>query len=235
MLTRPILLIAMILGMFVPTGADAQVVITFAAKRGDPTALLQIPHGYMRITGTTESGEAIDRTLGLMPSEGSNLLLFGQRVAAEIVDSPASMVEWDRVQPFISVQIPDTTLDAIIVRLRSWSAGENGGYGLYTDNCIAFVGDMARTIGLRTPPGRHLSPSGFMRDLAAMNPPGSVPGVLPSPVPNPAPEDISPHDPGIAGPETAPVEIDTAPPSAGPPPSLELESEPVQRETGDQP
>ncbi len=217
MLTRPILLMALVLGISLPTGAEAQVVITFAAKRGDPTALLQIPHSYMRITGTTESGEAIDRTLGLMPSESSNLMLFGKRVAAEIVDSPASMVEWDRVQPFISVQIPDTTLDAVIVRLRSWSSGENGGYGLYTDNCIAFIGDIARTIGLRTPPGRHLSPSGFMRDLAEMNPPGSVPGVLSSPVPNPTPEDKPPTDPEGARPGPAVVQNVTDPPAPGSP------------------
>ena len=170
-----------------PANADAQVVLTFAAKRAEDS--LGIPHSYLRITGTTESGEAIQRTFGYMPIEQSPLLALGDRVRGAVIDEPEAQIEWERVTPFISVQVPDTTLDAVIVRFRYWNENQNGGYDAWSQNCIAFLADIARTAGLKVPPGSHLSPSGFLETLAELNPPGSLPGILTTPVANPAPVD----------------------------------------------
>ena len=179
-----------------PDQARAQVVLTFAAKRAEDA--LGIPHSYLRITGTTESGEGIRRTFGYMPVEESSFLALGDRVRGAVIDEPEAGIEWERVRPFLSVQIPDTTLDAVIVRFRYWNENQNGGYDAWTQNCIAFLADIARTSGLKVPPGSYLSPAGFLDTLAEMNPPGSVPGLLASPVPNPTPQDLAP------APETPP-------------------------------
>jgi hypothetical protein len=170
-----------------PDHARAQAVLTFAAKRAEDA--LGIPHSYLRITGTTESGEGIHRTFGYMPVEQSSFLALGDRVRGAVIDEPEAGIEWDRVTPFLSVQVPDKTLDAVIVRFRYWNENRNGGYDAYSQNCIAFLADIARTAGLRVPPGSHLSPSGFLSELAELNPPGTLPGILTAPVANPAPAD----------------------------------------------
>lgn len=190
---RIALALTLALGLAFPAGASAQVVLTFAAKRAESS--MGIPHSYLRITGTTESGEAIQRTFGFMPREGSAFMVLGDRVQGAVIDEPEAKIEWERVRPFVSVQIPDATLDAVILRFKHWNENENGGYDAYSQNCIAFLADIAGTIGLSVPPGSHLSPSGFLDSLADMNPPGSFPGLQETPVPNPSPAELAPPAP----------------------------------------
>jgi len=202
---RLALALTLILGLAVSSGAAAQVVLTFASKRAESS--LGVPHSYLRIGGTTESGEDIQRTFGFMPSEESPFMILGDRVRGAVVDEPETKIEWERVTPFLSVQIPDATLDAVILRFRYWNENENGGYDAWSQNCIAFLADIAGTIGLKVPPGSHLSPSGFLQTLVELNPPGSLPGILDVPVANPAPLDPptteTPEIPEPASPEAA--------------------------------
>ena len=195
---RIALALTLVLGLAFPAGASAQVVLTFAAKRAEST--IGIPHSYLRITGTTESGEAIQRTFGFMPREGSAFMVLGDRVQGAVIDEPEAKIEWERVRPFVSVQIPDATLDAVILRFKHWNENENGGYDAYSQNCIAFLADVAGTIGLSVPPGSHLSPSGFLDSLADMNPPGSFPGLQETPVPNPTQPDLIAAEPEVSTP-----------------------------------
>lgn len=185
--TLATLVSCVVLSFGFPVHASAQVVLTFAAKRAEDS--LGIPHSYLRIGGTTQSGEDIRRTFGFMPVGESLFMVLGDRVRGAVIDEPEAGIEWDRVTPFLSVQIPDTTLDAVILRLRYWNENENGGYDAYAQNCIAFLADIARTAGLKVPPGSHLSPSGFLGELAELNPPGTLPGILTAPVANPSPAD----------------------------------------------
>lgn len=207
------LALALVLGLALPSSAAAQVVLTFAAKRAESS--LGIPHSYLRISGTTESGEAIQRTFGFMPAEGSAFMVLGDRVRGAVVDEPEAEIEWERVSPFLSVQIPDAMLDAVILRFKYWNENENGGYDAWSQNCIAFLADIAGAIGLKVPPGSHLSPSGFLETLAELNPPGSLPGILETPVANPAPLD-PPATETQDAPEPAPPEVAEPAPEAMP-------------------
>lgn len=207
------LVLVVLLGLCVSSQAAAQVVLTFAAKRAEDT--LGIPHSYLRISGTTQSGEDIQRTFGFMPDQQSMFMVFGARVRGAVVEAPEDRIAWERVRPFLSVQIPDTTLDAVILRFKYWNENQNGGYDAWSQNCIAFLADIARTIGLKVPPGSHLSPSGFLQTLAELNPPGSLPGILETPVANPAPLD-PPASETQDTPEPAPLEAAEPAPEASP-------------------
>lgn len=218
-LRRAAFALAVAISLLAPGVAAAQVVLTFAAKRAEGS--LGIPHSYLRIGGTTETGEDIQRTFGFMPREESAFMILGDRVRGAVIDEPEAEVEWARVTPFLSVQIPDATLDAVILRFRYWNENENGGYDAWSQNCIAFLADIARTIGLKVPPGSHLSPSGFLETLTELNPPGSLPGILDVPVANPAPP-----DPPAA--ETAPEPPEAAEPVTEAPPD---EPEPTPEPT----
>lgn len=217
---RLALALTLVLGLATSSSAAAQVVLTFAAKRAESS--LGVPHSYLRIGGTTESGEDIQRTFGFMPSEESPFMLLGDRVRGAVIDEPEAEIEWERVTPFVSVQIPDVTLDAVILRFKYWNENENGGYDAWSQNCIAFLADIARTIGLKVPPGSHLSPSGFLETLATLNPPGSLPGILDVPVANPSPPDPpatdtqdalepAPPAPAEQAPEATPAEPQPTP------------------------
>ena len=188
-------LLAVAFCMASPATAAAQVVLTFVAKRG--TGGLDFPHSMLRISGTTQSGEVIDRNLGFMPVDQSVTMVLGRRVSAAVIDRSEASIPWELVTPHLSVQIPDTALDAVIVRLRYWNENKNGGYDVYAQNCIAFLADIAGTIGL--------NPGGFLTSLAELNPPGSFPGILPEPVANPVPE-AQPDLPSPAVPESPAVE-----------------------------
>lgn len=194
-------LVAAVLCVAAPSAACAQVVLTFVAKRS--TGGLDFPHSLLRITGTTQSGEAIDRNFGFMPVDQSFTMILGARVSGAVIDRSEASIPWDIVTPHLSVQIPDTVLDAVIVRFRYWNTGENGGYDVFSQNCIAFLADIAGTVGLTVPPGDHLSPGGFLSELAEMNPPGSHPGILAEPIPNPVPAVASSAGPD--GGDAAPV------------------------------
>lgn len=201
---RIALILVVLVGLCVSSAASAQVVLTFAAKRAEDS--LGVPHSYLRIGGTTQSGENIQRTFGFMPDEQSMFMVFGARVRGAVVEEPEDRIAWERVRPFLSVQIPDTVLDAVILRFKYWNENQNGGYDAYSQNCIAFLADIARTIGLKVPPGSHLSPSGFLETLAEMNPPGSLPGILDTPIANPAPLDPTATETQDA-PDAAPPEV----------------------------
>lgn len=207
------LALAVFLGLGLSSAASAQVVLTFAAKRAEDS--LGVPHSYLRIGGATQSGEDIQRTFGFMPDEQSMFMVLGARVRGAVVEEPEDRIVWERVRPFLSVQIPDTMLDAVILRFKYWNENQNGGYDAYSQNCIAFLADIARTIGLKVPPGSHLSPSGFLEKLAELNPPGSLPGILDTPVANPAPLGSLATEPQDA-PDTAPPEIAEPAPTAPP-------------------
>lgn len=204
-------LVAVALCAALPSAASAQVVLTFVAKRG--TGGLDFPHSMLRITGTTQSGEAINRNFGFMPVDQSVVMVLGGRVTGAVMDRSDASIPWDVITPHLSVQIPDTVLDAVIVRFRHWNTGENGGYDLFSQNCIAFLADIAGTVGLAVPPGDHLSPGGFLSELAELNPPGSHPGILAEPVANPVPAVASSagSDDGEAAPVTQqPAETEPA-------------------------
>ncbi len=203
MVRRVVAVMAFGLGLSFSGAAWAQAVITFAAKRGEDR--FAVPHGYVRISGTTQSGETLSHVLGFMPVEASRRLVWGGRVRGAVVGKPEAEIVWDRVQPFLSIQIADTALDAVLVRFRYWHANQNGGYDVYDQNCITFLADIARTLGLKVPPGSSLSPSGFLRQLAAMNPPGSVAGILAAPVANPSPADLAPEQADTPAPPAEPV------------------------------
>jgi hypothetical protein len=217
-LKRLVCVFALALGMALASSANAQVVLTFAAKRAAGPG--DFPHSIVRIDGVTESGETIHRAFGYMPVEQSLGMMLGGRVAGAVLEKNETF-PWELVTPYLSIQIPDTALDAVIERFQYWNGNENGGYDFFSQNCIAFLADLTRTIGLVVPQGDHLSPAGFLSDLAALNPPGSHPGILATPLPNPAPGDIPAERPEAAGSEVPPRERPATltasdPASAGP-------------------
>lgn len=189
MLKRIVFAAVLILSLAAGSRAAAQVVLTFALQ--DQPGMLAVPHGLLRITGTSEAGETFDRVIGFMSNGDTPRILLGGHVPGKVFNSSIAAYQWDNTRPLISIQISDETFSAVIERFGYWNRGENGGYRLYNKNCFDFLGDIAATIGLR--PARHssLDPEGYMAALVRANPVGSHPGILDVPVPNPTPAEIA--------------------------------------------
>ncbi len=165
--------------------ASAAVVVTFYGHEGAQVrgGWLYFPHAYLRLHGTLETGETVERSVGFTArSPGPQLLLFS---GPGILKEPDAIYVAEGI-PYLSVQIPDETYRQIATRIDWWGTREGSRYDLHKRNCIAFVADVARRLGLRTPSHETLSPNGFLKDMVAMNPPGSVPGLLDAPVPPPS-------------------------------------------------
>ncbi|HEV7229267.1 hypothetical protein [Brevundimonas sp.] len=164
----------------------AAVTVTFYGHEGAQVrgGWLYFPHAYLRLHGTLDTGETVDRAVGFTArSPGPQLLLFsGPGILKE--PEPAYLAEG---VPYLSVEISDEAFHQITGRIDWWGTPEGSRYNLNKRNCIAFVADVAQRLGLRTPSHETLSPNGFLKDMVGMNPPGSVPGLLPAPTPPPVP------------------------------------------------
>lgn len=164
----------------------AAVTVTFYGHEGAQVrgGWLYFPHAYLRLHGTLDTGETVDRAVGFTArSPGPQLLLFsGPGILKE--PEPAYLAEG---VAYLSVEISDEAFHRITARIDWWGTPEGSRYNLNKRNCIAFVADVAQRLGLRTPSHETLSPNGFLKDMVAMNPAGSVPGLLPQPAPPPVP------------------------------------------------
>lgn len=177
-------LLAVVL-LWLVAGPAAAVTVTFFGHEGAQVrgGWLYFPHAYVRLHGTLESGETVERSVGFTArSPGPQLLLFS---GPGILKEPDAVYVAEGV-PYLSVEISDEVFHQITARIDWWGTAEGSRYNLNKRNCIAFVADVAQRLGLRTPSHETLSPNGFLKDMVAMNPPGSLPGLLPAPVPAPA-------------------------------------------------
>ena len=68
----------------------------------------------------------------------------------------------------------DAVFEAVMARIAHWSSPEGSTYSLRRRNCINFVADIARTVGLLTAAENTLSPNGFLTGTAALNPAAAV-------------------------------------------------------------
>lgn len=180
-LSRPKTLLVVLLLWLLAGPASAAVTVTFYGHEGAQVrgGWLYFPHAYLRLQGTLETGEPVDRAVGFTAaSPGPQLLLFS---GPGILKAPDEVYLTEGI-PYLSLEISDAQFHQITSRIDWWGTREGSRYNLNKRNCIAFVADVARLLGLRTPSHETLSPNGFLKDMVTMNPAGSLPGLLPAPV-----------------------------------------------------
>jgi len=160
--------------------ALADVIVTFYGKDGN-LSLTQFvsPHAYVVIEGRLTSGEPVARRVSFGAGDDSleRVMRAGPGALTDYaVDTPLIG------RAYLSVRISDAAFYELTKRMDWWATPQGNRYDLYNRTCVAFVADVARMIGLRTPRSDTWSPNGFLEEMVAMNPPGSVPGLLPAPV-----------------------------------------------------
>ncbi len=154
--------------------AAAAVTATFYAHSGNQIrgGWLLFPHAYVTLTGTVEAtGEVVDEAIGFTAKfPGPQLLLFS---GPGVLERPDALY-LSEGRPYLTLEISDAAFAAVKARIAHWSSPEGSVYSLRRRNCIHFVAEIARTIGLLTAAENTLSPNGFLSATAALNPVAAI-------------------------------------------------------------
>ena len=149
--------------------ALAEITVTFYAHPGNRVrgGYLLFPHAYVHATGTLdETGEAIDWSAGFTARNPGPQLLFA--AGAGVVAQPEQLYVHEG-RSYLSLTVSDDVWRALKARSDWWASPEGSRYDLRRRNCITFVADLARTVGLKTGKEPSMSPGRFMEELAALN------------------------------------------------------------------
>lgn len=190
----PALLLALIAGQ-----AWAEVTVTFYAHPGARIrgGDLLFPHAYVHAEGTVEAtGEPVDWSAGFTAKSPGPHLLFTR--GGGVVTAPDARYV-DEGRPFLTLTIADETWHALKARAEWWNSPEGSVYDLRRRNCITFIADLARVVGLQTAPEPSMKPGSFLEATAALNPHAAW-RELPT-VPAAPPAEVAP----LAEPDASPV------------------------------
>ena len=164
----PGLLLALIAGQ-----AWAEVTVTFYAHPGARIrgGDLLFPHAYVHAVGTLDdTGETVDWSAGFTAKyPGPHLLLA--RGPGEVQHPDPRYV--NEGHPYLRVVVSDATYRQLRTRADWWNGAEGpegAVYDLRRRNCITFVADLARLVGLTTAQEPSMKPGTFLEATAALNP-----------------------------------------------------------------
>lgn len=161
----PALLLLLIAGQ-----AWAEVTVTFYAHPGARIrgGELLFPHAYVHAEGTVEAtGEPVDWSAGFTAKSPGPQLLFVR--GDGVVTAPDARYV-DEGRPFLTLTVDDATWHALKARADWWNSPEGSVYDLRRRNCITFIADLARVVGLRTAAEPSMKPGSFLEATAALNP-----------------------------------------------------------------
>lgn len=163
-------LLCVLVALLVSSPAAAAVTITFHAHGGNQIrgGWLYFPHAYVTLTGTVDAtGEQVDEAVGFTAKNpGPHLLLFSGQ---GIVDTPDALY-MSEGRAYLTLVISDEVYEGVQALIAYWRSPEGSRYSLHRRNCISFVAEIGRLVGLRTAAENTLSPNGFLTATAALNP-----------------------------------------------------------------
>lgn len=161
---------ALLLGLvlwLLASPALAAVTVTFLGHEGTQLrgGWLYFPHAYIRVEGTLDvTGEPVNWSIGFTARNPGPQLLFMGDAGLLSEPNPGNLVEGIS---YAAITITDQQHAALRERVETWRAAR---YHLRQRNCIHFVADVAGFLEMEVPTEIGLSPNGFLKELAALNP-----------------------------------------------------------------
>ncbi|HEX8641145.1 MAG TPA: hypothetical protein VF704_08310 [Allosphingosinicella sp.] len=128
------------------------------------------PHAFVRIQGTLDAGgEPIDATYGFTARSVGPGILLGS-VAGEVREEPPEGIA--RSERQFAFTATDAQYEAVLAAVERWRIRRQPSYNLNRRNCVHFVADVARALGLRTDGAERLMkrPRAFLEHLRLLNP-----------------------------------------------------------------
>ncbi len=128
------------------------------------------PHTFIVLEGTLDStGETIDENYGFSARRANTAVLNGPVEHMVLAESARTVRRTNR---HFSMTITDAQYRRIISEVRAWQNAPGKYYDLETRNCIHFVGEMARILGLRVayPEDMLRRPKRWLNHITTLNP-----------------------------------------------------------------
>ena len=163
-LLRLFALLAFCVGFALP--AQAAVTITFwSHELGN-----SFPHAFFTLRGVPDSGGApVDANYGFTAKSVTPALLFGPVAGKLDIAKPGYMNGSDAQ---FSVVMTDAQYGAVLALVDAWSEGKpDGVYRLSDHNCVTFVREAARLLGLKgvDQPQLMKKPRSYLKAVLAEN------------------------------------------------------------------
>lgn len=151
----------LLLGLFAPVAARADVTITFYSHDMEALGMRAFPHAFFTVTGTLARGGAPLNTNYGFTARSTDAALFGATQGdIETKDTPYVA----RSRRHFAVTVPDATYDRLMALVASWRSRGPKGYSLGKANCVHFAGEAAALVGLKVafPPNLMKKPKSFL-------------------------------------------------------------------------
>lgn len=128
------------------------------------------PHTFVVLEGTLDkTGEAVNENYGFSARKVTPAILSGPVEHMVLAESEKNIRKTNR---HFSLTLSDAEYVRVIQLVRSWQDAPGKFYDLETRNCIHFVGEIARLLGLKVdyPKDMLRRPKKWLNHITAMNP-----------------------------------------------------------------
>ncbi len=128
------------------------------------------PHAFISLRGVVDAtGEAVDTSYGFTAKAITPALLWGSVAGEVVVEGPRQIARSDRQ---FALTLSDAQYHAVMAVVEEWRGRAQPSYNLNRRNCVHFVAEIARTVGLRVENADRLMkrPRSFLLHVRALNP-----------------------------------------------------------------
>ena len=173
MVRRPIrgvlaLFVAAILWLSASPAAAEVTVGFYSHSWGLSGGDLYFPHAFIVVKGELEGrAPPIEQSFGFTAITVSPALLLS-RVPGQVIDSSRTYIPISRKH--FDLVVSDEQYRDLLQAIADWQRVKGDPYELKKRNCITFVGQMARVLGLEVGDEHVMDPARFLDDLALRNP-----------------------------------------------------------------
>ena len=128
------------------------------------------PHAFVSLRGTVDStGERVDTSYGFTARAVTPAILLGSVAGEVVVEGPRQIARSDRQ---FALTLTDDQYRAVMAVVAEWRNRRQPSYNLNRRNCVHFVAELARTVGLRVENAERLMkrPRSFLQHVRSLNP-----------------------------------------------------------------
>lgn len=147
--------------------ATAEVTLSFYSFNGAFGG--RFPHAFVRWEGTLADGTPVDGNAGFTAKTISPAILLGPVQHTIWAEEPQYVAEANR---HFELVIDDATYARVQAEIAAWRDLPGKAYNLNRRNCVHFVTDMARLVGLNAddPGDLKKKPKAYLNHLIELNP-----------------------------------------------------------------
>lgn len=158
-------LVFLLLGVQAPAAAAVEIAFYSRELGGN-----NFPHAFVALRGIVDStGEQVDTTYGFTAHSVTPAILFGSVSGEIVVEGERQMARSTRQ---FALTLSDERYHAVMAVVDQWRNRPQPSYNLNHRNCVHFVAEIARTVGLRVEevPRLMKRPRSFLLHVRSLNP-----------------------------------------------------------------